>query len=369
MDTPPAAGARRPLAVVNPRAGRGRAGRGLGSLLGELRAALGELDMVETRHPGHAVALAAAAAAEHRPLVISVGGDGTLNEVVNGLLAGRCAGGDAAPHPFAEPAAGGAASLPLLGLLTTGSGGDFGRALGIPHRPEAYIAAIVGGGERAVDVGCARFTGHDGTPTDRYWINVLSAGLGGLVDRYVAATPGFVDGRLAYAQATLRAFTVARRVALRCRAALPDGSASDRILDAYAVVVCNGSSFGGGMKVAPMAQPDDGLLDVITLETESRLTLLRRFATVYAGKHLTEPGVGHFRCRSLELSAVPGSVAAPAAGAEAGRPARLAASGRPARRAPRAGLFPLDVDGDALGDIPLSVRLLPGALRICAPGA
>ena len=92
-------------------------------------------------------------------------------------------------------------SLPALGIVGTGTGGDFGRSLGIPHELGAYLAALRGGRERAVDVGWARFTGLDGRPVERYWINVLSAGIGGLVDRYTAAAPAFLGGRVAYAQA------------------------------------------------------------------------------------------------------------------------------------------------------------------------
>lgn len=100
------------------------------------------------------------------------------------------------------------------------------------------------------------------------------------------------------------------------------------------------------MNIAPMARPDDGLLEVIAFETRTRLRLIRRFQTVYSGAHLREPGITHFTCRAVQLE--------PAAPAAAG-----------AR--PRAGRFPLDVDGDALGDVPLSVGITPGALRVRAP--
>jgi len=346
MQTSRSGAARRPLVIANPRAGRGRAGRGFAHLVRAIRASVGDVDVAETRRPGHATGLAAAAADDRRPLVISLGGDGTLNEIVNGLLGGRrhAGGPGAGPQGPLPPAATG---LPLLGVIAAGTGGDFGRALGLPHRFEDYVAAIAGGAERTVDVGRAHFTGNDGCPADRYWINVLSAGIGGLVDRFAAGVPGFLGGRLAYAQATLRAIIACRRVKLRCRAVLPDGSDYECLLHAHAVAICNGTTFGGGMRVAPMAQPGDGLLEVITVETETKVLMLRRMRTLYAGTHLTEPGIGHFSCRSLELL-----------------PAE-----EPAGRRPRAGVFPLDVDGEALGDVPLSVEVVPGALRVCVPAA
>ena len=335
MQTADPGAARRPLVIATPSAGRGRTGRDLSHLVSALRDALGELDVVTTSAARQATELAAAAAAARRPLVVSLGGDGTLHEVVNGLMQAREARADA--HR-------GAADLPALGLVATGTGGDFGRCLGIPHGVKDYLAALGSGAERAVDIGRARFTGADGSPVERYWINVLSAGVGGFVDRYATDAPGFVGGRVAYAQATLRAIVMCRRVTLRCRAQLPDGREVERQLNSHAVAICNGTTFGGGMRIAPMARPDDGLLEVIALETRTRWRLIGRFLTVYAGTHLQEPGVSHFSCRALELTPV--QVEAPR---------------------PRAGLFPLDIDGEALGDVPLRVELVPHAVRVRVP--
>jgi diacylglycerol kinase (ATP) len=101
------------------------------------------------------------------------------------------------------------------------------------------------------------------------------------------------------------------------------------------------------MNIAPMARLDDGLLEVIVVQTRTRWRMIGRLRTVYAGTHLDVPGVDHFTCRELEL-----------------RPAQP-----PAGRRPRAGLFPLDVDGDALGDVPLTVGVTRAALRVRAPVA
>ena len=322
----------RPLVIANPSAGSGRTARDLGHLLEALRAVLGELDVVATSGARHATDLAGAAANERRRLVISVGGDGTLHEVVNGLMRARSEAGDDDTV------------LPALGVIATGTGGDFGRALGIAPRARDYLAAVVGGHERALDVGTARFTGSDGRPAERFWINVLSAGVGGLVDRYAATAPALLGGRIAYAQAALRGIAMCRRTRLRCRLTLPDGSGSERLLDGHAVAICNGTTFGGGMRIAPMARPDDGLLEVIAFETATRWRLVGKFLTVYAGTHVDEPGVSHFTCRALRLEPVD----------------------PPASR-PRGDVFPLDVDGEALGDVPLDAGVIGRALRVRAP--
>jgi diacylglycerol kinase (ATP) len=338
MSSPRPGAASRPLVICNPAAGRRLSGGTFSRMIDALRGAAGELDVSMTTHPGHGVELAAAAALEGRPLVVSFGGDGTLNEVVNGLLRGRAPAED----------------LPRLGVVAAGTGGDFGRSLGIGKRFEDYVAALARGSERPLDAGVARFRGADGSPAERYWLNVLSAGIGGLVDRYAADAPGFVGGRLAYAQATVRAIVMCRRVRLCCRAVLPDGTTAERRLHAHAVVVANGGTFGGGMRIAPMARPDDGLLEVLTFETETRTRLVRRLGTVYRGTHLDEPGVAHFSCRSLTLE--PEDAANQAA----------AAITEDSPGAARRRLFPLDIDGEALGDVPLAVEVLPRALLVRA---
>jgi diacylglycerol kinase family enzyme len=339
----PKVAAGRPLVIANPVAGRGRTGRGLTSLVRAVRDTLEDVDVVETGRRGDAEALAAEAARGSCPLVVGLGGDGTLDEIANGLLSVR---------PPTDPSATGAGRdvdtaghLPALGIVGTGTGGDFGRSLGIPHELGAYLAVLKNGVDRAVDVGWARFPDLDGRTTARFWINVLSAGVGGLVDRYTASAPSFLGGRLAYAQATLRAIIMCRRVRLVCDYVDPQGRRHLLPVHAHAVAVCNGRTFGGGMNIAPMAGLDDGLLEVVVFQPRTRWRLVGRLKTVYAGTHILEPGVDHFTCREIEV-----------------RPASP-----PAGRRPRGGLFPLDVDGDPLGDVPVAAGVARAALRVRAP--
>jgi diacylglycerol kinase family enzyme len=327
--------ARRPLVIVNPSAARGRTGRELSHYLAGVRDAVGAVDVAETARRGDAAALAAAAARDGRPLVVGLGGDGTLDEIVNGMLPTATRTITAAADP---------ALLPALGIVGTGTGGDYGRSLGIPHELGAYFATLKDGADRAVDVGWARFPDLSGRPVDRRWINVLSAGVGGLVDRYTAAAPKYLGGRLAYGQATVRAIFTCRRMRLRCSYVDPGGERREKSVHAHAVCICNGRTFGGGMEIAPMARLDDGLLEVVVFQTRTRWRLIGKLGTIYKGTHILEPGVDHFSCTEIQL-----------------RP-----EARP-QRTPRAGLFPLDVDGDALGDVPVAAGLTRGALRVRAP--
>lgn len=312
----------RPLIIANPAAGRGQSAKDIGALLSAVRERVGEVDLAVSARPGHAAELARAAAADGRELVVALGGDGTLHEVADGLLEEGVPAG------------------PALAVLAVGTGSDFGRSLGLDHDTATYLDALGGGRRRTVDAGRASFTGADGRAAACYWVNVLSAGLGGLVDRYVAALPDRLGGRPAYMLATLAALATCRRRHLVCRATLADGTVAERELEAFVVAVCNGHTFGGGMRIAPGAHVDDGLFDVVSVERRSRVTMLKDFASVYSGTHLEKAGIRHVRCRRLEL--------APAA-----------PSGE--RR-----VFPLDVDGEPLGDVPLTVEVVPGALTILA---
>jgi diacylglycerol kinase (ATP) len=349
------AGGHPPLVIANPAARSGRTRGEIEAIVAALQARIGAVDLALTEHAGQGTELAARAVAEGRPLVVSVGGDGVLNEVVNGLLAlGAEEGEAAAPHggvpasqaspvpPQPPLSAASPENLPALGIVSAGTGGDFGRSLGLAPTREAYLDAIAAGHERAIDVGRARFVAGGGREVERCFVNVLSAGIGGLVDRYTAAMPAVVPGRLAYGAATVGAVFGCRRRRILCRATLADGSAFERVLTTYAVVVANGHTFGGGMRVAPAARVDDGLLDVILIETPTKLTMLRHFLSIYRGEHLTKPGVSAFACTRVAFLPTE--------------------EDRPAAR----DHFPLDVDGDALGDVPLSVEVCPARLRVLA---
>ena len=321
----------RPLLIVNPRSGWARTGRRFPQMLAAIERALGDVKIAHTARCGHAIDLACRGALEGHDPVISVGGDGTLNEVVNGLMKARAeAGGERGPR---------------LGLIAAGTGGDFRRSLGLEHSLDAYLEALTSGRERSIDVGLARFTGNDGRPTERYFVNVLSAGAGGLVDRYVGQAPAWIGGRAAYYLASLRAMARCVRAPLRCQVTLA-GETSERLISPYLVCVANGAWFGAGMNVAPMARLDDGRLEVVSLGVPSKPYLVRRMPLVYRGAHLDEPGVEHFGCQKVEFEF----------DREQMSEAQVAAAGR---------VFLLDVDGDALGGMPLSIEVVPGALSLC----
>lgn len=305
-----------PLVIVNPRAGGGRAGRTFSHVRSVIEGRMGSVDARATERPGHAIEIAREAAREGRPLVIAVGGDGTLHEVANGVLDAGC---DTA-----------------LGYVGQGTGGDFRRTLGVEHRLDRYVDALARGSERRLDAGKVTFHSRNGSACSRWFVNVLSVGVGGLVDQHVARTTRAFGGTAAYFWAGLRAIASCQRARLTCTRTL-DGRRDVLEFEAYLVAICNGRFFGSGMHVAPMADVQDGRLEVIAMDAPSKMAFAAFSRTIYRGAHLSAPGVKHFACDRISIDLV----------------------GERARE-----VFLLDVDGEPLGAPPLEVEIVPGALRV-----
>ena len=308
-----------PLLIVNPASGSDRSARNLVRVLERVQERLGDVVVRYTSRPGHAMELAAEAGREGYRLIVAVGGDGTFSEVANGVLSTER--DDIA-----------------VGLINLGTGGDFRRSLGIEGGVDRCLDVLASGKERLVDVGRARFRGVDGRLVDHFFVNVLSVGLGGLVDRYIERMPALIGGKASYYLASLGAVVVSREQPVRAVVTW-EGETHEQIIPAYLIAICNGRWFGGGMDVAPMAFPDDARLEVITITARTKFVLADRIRGVYAGRHLLEPTVHHFPCSRIELSI----------------------DDEAAQRR-----FFLDVDGEALGSLPLQAEVMPKALRVRA---
>lgn len=309
----------RPLLVVNPRSGGGATGRTWSALRETITRVLGECDVATTERQGHGIDLAHAGAREGRELVIAVGGDGTIHEVVNGILRAK-----------AEDAS----CKTELGVVGQGTGGDFRKTLGIEHRLDRYLDAIASGRRRAID--CGKFTG--GGKTDHYFVNILSAGMGGLVDRYVAEGSRALGGKAAYFGASLKALLNARLGHVRCTVTR-GGVVEEHLLRSYMIAICNGRFFGGGMKVAPMADPSDGTFELVALGATSKLGFALTSGSIYSGDHIAQANTVHLRGDRFSLELV-------------NRDASAA--------------YLLDVDGEAMGGLPLEVSVVRDAITLRA---
>ena len=263
--------------IVNPVAGAGRTAKKWPQIMGLLRSLGLRFQYDLTEAPGHAIELARLAAGEGYELVVSVGGDGTINEVVNGLYnAGRI--GEV-----------------TLGIISTGAGSDYVRTIGIPRRFEEACRCLVNPQNLGVDVGVVQYVTNRQT-LERLFVNF--AGLGFDAEVVKATTrrfkalgslPSYLLGLL-----TTFLFYNNREVSL-----VVDGKTEERKV--CTILVSNGRYGGGGMLAAPNADPTDGLFDVLIIDDLSKLDLLWSLSRVYKGTHLTHPKVTVKRGREIDI--------------------------------------------------------------------
>lgn len=262
------------LLIVNPASGGNNAPDQLPEINARLRQRFSELDIVMTAGSGDAARAAHRAAHEAYPFVFVAGGDGTLNEAINGLLRAS------------------AATCPTLGILPLGTGNDFARALGIPEDLASAVEVALAEQTVAVDVGEL-----DG----RYFINVSAGGF--IAEVSEATTPELktIAGKLAYliGGAQVLAEYEPVRASLHCVADQPECADLDLRLQFFAV--CNSRMIGGGRLIAPHAVIDDGWFDVCLAGDMPTLEFIRLLAKVSGGDHLDDPRVRYFRARELRM--------------------------------------------------------------------
>jgi len=254
------------LFIVNPSSGAGRAGREWYSIAQWLPSTGLTFEAALTTRPLEATEFAERAVRESRPVIVAVGGDGTLNEVVNGFFH------NGAPIPTTS----------RLAMLPLGTGGDFRRTLNIPLDPRGAVQVIQTGVPRRLDAGCVSYQTHDGNTGVRHFINIADAGLGGDVVHRVN------NGSKRLGPATFKVASFMSLMAWKNKAmnVVVDGVAHD--LKAQQVVIANCQYFGGGMRMAPTASPTDGVFDVILIGDAGKLETIRGIGTVSSGKHLDE---------------------------------------------------------------------------------
>ncbi len=261
------------LVIVNPVAGRGAGERVIPRIVRLLREHGLSLDLVRTERPWHAAELARQAVVSGYRTVVAVGGDGTSNEVLNGLMAAREAGeGEAA-----------------MGVLCVGTGNDFAYGMGIPLDLEEGCAALARGRTRRVDVGHARGF--------RYFGNGIGIGFDAAVN-VVASRLRRLRGFLVYLVAVLRTLIFYYRAPLT-RVELDDQALE---LPALMISVMNGRRMGGGFLMTPFSRPDDGLFDLCIGGKMSQLEMLSFVPRFMKGTQVGDPRVTMARSRRVRIT-------------------------------------------------------------------
>jgi diacylglycerol kinase (ATP) len=269
----------RALLVHNPTAGGGRAGRLVAEVAERLLADGVETERHQTRSLEDA-RLAACNAAGSFDAVVAVGGDGTVGACAAGLA-------DAAPPGWSPGRAGVRAAL---GVVPAGGGNDAARSLGLPAGdPLAAAGLLARLRRRPADLA---------TVAGRAYLNVAGAGFDSEVNRVANQRLGWAGNRPRYVGAVLAELVVGRVATFELAL---DGRPTR--LRGWLVAVANGPSYGGGMKVAPHASLDDGLLDVVVIHEIGKLEFLRTFPKVFSGRHLEHPAVAVHRAARVDLDA------------------------------------------------------------------
>ncbi|RLC56665.1 MAG: hypothetical protein DRI30_05520 [Chloroflexi bacterium] len=298
------------LLIVNPRSANRSTGRNWRKLRKRLRDVLPPFRAVRTTGPGDAARLAARAAGRY-DVVVAVGGDGTIGEVANGLLANG-------------------AGETALGVLPRGTGSDLVRTLGIPRDIDQAAAILARGDRRKIDVGRATFTGFDGERSSRWFVNEAEVGMGAMVCREVNRARRRLSGQPAYWWAIL---TTMRRYHPAVATVVTDGSPPRELLLNNAWIA-NGRYSGGGMRTAPRARLDDGLLDVVVVEQAAGWHRIAWLPKLRNGTFVDLPEVEYRQATRAEFSAETPLM--------------------------------VETDGDAVGTTPAAFESVPGGLSVVA---
>lgn len=304
------------LVVVNPAARRGGCGRGWPRLEAMIRRHLPEPAIVFTEGPGDAIRLVRAGLDRGVDHVVAVGGDGTVNEALNGFVADDAA-----------------AAGVTLSPIPAGTANELCRALGLLKDEDAAFRALAGGNRRLIDMIRVDCEGLDGRPLRRYGYLTASFGAAAEISYRTSASRYLkkLGGRFSYFAVTLMVTLTYQHRRVRLTV---DGQPSDP-LTLYAGLCCSAPNGGGGMLLAPMAKMDDGVLDLVMFGDMARSDiLLQKPSWLFEGRHIEHPKVSVRHGRQFRV--------------EADTPTLV------------------DLDGETIGRLPAEVTVLPRALPVFA---
>ena len=300
--------------IINPTAARGKMRERWDAIAATLCAENFVFDFVFTERPWYAVELTRAALDADCDLIVAVGGDGTLNEVVNGMVTQD----GAAVNPNAA-----------LGVITSGTGGDFARTAGIPRDPLAAARHLVHAAQsRPLDIG-EMIIPRDGKMMRRFFANIAGMGFDAEVIERTESGGKRGGGTIPYYSALVTTIWKYRNKEVAVQ--MDDQHIEGRM---NAIVVCNGKFFGGGMQISPNSTLDDGLFDVIILGDLGRFEVVANTPRLYNGTILEHPKVSAYRAKTVVIE-------------------------------PRQRML-IEADGEFIGPGPTTFRIHPGALKLLA---
>jgi len=310
-----------PIVIANPKSAAGSTREKWSAIASDLRTHFGAFNVAFTKGPGDGIDLARRAAENGRPMIIACGGDGTINEIANGILQ---SGKDVE-----------------LGIFPSGTGGDFRRTIGMPSGTREAAKALRTGETKRIDVGKVSFIDHDGRQAERFFLNVTSFGLAAsIIERVKGSTSlswlplDTVRGRASFALSTLQEVIALGPTTVRVRIDDKD----EHTLQTVNFCIANARYFGGGMMIAPEAKLNDGFLDVINIGDIRTAKIILNAYTLYRGTHLDLTEVKDTLAKRIEA--------------------------RPLNDADE---VHIEIDGELPGRLPAIYEVIPNGLRVRIP--
>ena len=287
----------------------------------DLRSHFGAFTVAFTKGPGDGTILAKRFIGNGRRFLIACGGDGTINEVANGIIESK------------QPAE--------LGILPAGTGGDFRRSLGMSAATREAAQELRDGKTALIDVGKATFLGHDGKEASRHFINIASLGLSASINQRVKDKGEYqwipsetVRGKTKFAVSTVQEIIEKEYRSIKFKA----DDADEKTVHTINFCICNARFFGGGMKIAPEASVTDGQFDVINIGDINTAKIMFNGYKLYRGTHLDLPEVKMKHARRVEVTA------------------------NDSREQ-----IDIELDGELPGTLPATFEIVPNALRVRVP--
>ena len=280
-------------------------------------AASDRLLFFRTRYREHAIALSCTAVKKGATHLICIGGDGSMNEMVNGVMQARNEGADI--------------SSLRVGLYPAGTGNDFARTFGIREELEQLRLLIREDRYRPVDLGFIQFRDTTGRPSQRYFINITDLGMGGVIAQKLDRYGKWMGPSLMFQRAIVSTLLSYKKIQVRIK-----GDGLDYEGPITNLVIANGKYFGNGLGIAPDANPHDGMFSIVVIGKISMKDYIRLQGVVKKCRLLDHPEVHYYSTRELVVET----------------------TGPPA---------PIDMDGEFIGYNPLEARVVPEVLKLLSP--
>lgn len=253
------------LFIVNPVAGKNKGARVLPLIERVMKKKELPYEIIKTTKIGEAKEIVQEAMNKHYSTIVAVGGDGTIHEVLNGMVG----------------------SNKVLGIIPAGTGNDLSRTLNLSQNPDIALEFILKGKTKKIDLGKTK---------EKYFINFASVGLDAAIASEANYIKKYISSKIAYIIAALKEISTFKSRKLKF--IIDDKNVSEKVM---MITICNGIYYGGGMKVAPTADLEDGYFDVCVIKDMNRLKLLILFPTIYLGKHLNYKEVEFYRAKKVKI--------------------------------------------------------------------